>query len=136
MDDQGVSGWGDADQALAKVNAQIAEAQRTAEKARALDAEMKTLVGRAQSRGREVTASVSAAGLLVDLNLTDKAFELDERALGRLIMQTVNDAHQAVGEKAVNLTAEAFGEDSAVTARIRAEAEARQQRPQEPEIRY
>ena len=93
-------------------------------------------LGRAVSPGREVTAGVSASGLLTELVLTEKALEWDERALAKLIMETVNAAHRKLGEAAVALSAETFGEDSPVTARLQAEADARSVKPAEPGIGY
>ena len=128
--------WGDPDAVLARVEEQIRGAQANAVKAQQLEADMKTLLGRAVSPGREITAGVSASGLLVELKFTERALEWDEKALAKNVMDTVNAAHRKLGEQAVALSAEAFGEDSAVTARLRAEADARSIAPTEPTIGY
>ncbi|WP_062211111.1 YbaB/EbfC family nucleoid-associated protein [Demequina oxidasica] len=128
--------WADSDAAIAHVEEQIRQAQAQADKARALEADMKTILGRATSPHREVTAAVSANGLLTELKLTSEAGALHEDDLAVLIKKVVNDAHRAVGEQAVQLTAEAFGEDSGVTARLREEAAAREVPPAEPGITY
>jgi hypothetical protein len=128
--------WGDPDAVLAQVEEQIRGAQANAVKAQQLEADMKTLLGRAVSPGREITAGVSASGLLVELKFTERALEWDEKALAKNVMDTVNAAHRKLGEQAVALSAEAFGEDSAITARLRAEAEARSVNPTEPTIGY
>jgi hypothetical protein len=128
--------WGDPDAVLARVEEQVRQAQANAVKAQQLEADMKSLVGRAVSPGREVTAGVSASGLLTELVLTEKALEWDERALAKNIMDTVNAAHRKLGEAAVALSAETFGEDSPVTARLQAEADARSVKPTEPGIGY
>lgn len=128
--------WSDPDAVLAQVEQQIRGAQDHAAKAQQLEASMKSLVGRAVSPGREVTAGVSASGLLVELVLTERALEWDEKALAKHVMDTVNAAHRKLGEQAVALSAEVFGEESPVTARLRDEAEARSQKPVEPGIEY
>ena len=79
---------------------------------------------------------MSASGLLVELTLTQRALEWDEKTLAKNVMDTVNAAHRKLGEQAVALSAEAFGEDSPVTARLREEADARSIKPAEPGIGY
>lgn len=128
--------WSDPDAILARVEEQVRQAQANAVKAQQLEADMKSLVGRAVSPGREITAGVSASGLLVELVLTEKALDWDEKALAKHVMDTVNAAHRKLGEAAVTLSADTFGEDSPVTARLRAEADARSIKPAEPGIGY
>ena len=128
--------WGDPDAVIARVEDRVRQAQANAVKAQQLETDMKSLVGRAVSPGREITAGVSASGLLTELVLTERALEWDERALAKNIMDTVNAAHRKLGEAAVALSAETFGEDSPVTARLRDEAQARSVKPAEPGIGY
>jgi len=128
--------WANPDAAIAQVEAQIRQSQEQATKARALEAEMKTIVGRASSPKREVTAAVSASGLLTELKITTDTTALREEDLATLIKKVVNDAHRAIGAQAVQLAADAFGEDSGVTARLREEAAAREIPPVEPGITY
>lgn len=128
--------WGDPDAVLARVEQQVLQAQVNAVKAQQLEADMKSLLGRAVSAGREITAGVSASGLLVELTFTERALEWDEKTLAKNVMDTVNAAHRKLGEQAVALSAEAFGEDSPVTARLQAEADARSVTPTEPTIGY
>ena len=128
--------WANPDAAIAQVEAQIRQSQEQATKARALEAEMKTIVGRASSPKREVTAAVSASGLLTELKITTDTTALREDDLATLIKKVVNDAHRAIGAQAVQLAADAFGEDSGVTARLREEAAAREIPPVEPGITY
>ncbi|WP_430868284.1 YbaB/EbfC family nucleoid-associated protein [Demequina aurantiaca] len=128
--------WANPDSAIAQVEAQIRQSQEQATKARELESQMKTLVGRASSPRREVTAAVSASGLLTELKITTDATALREDDLATLIKKIVNDAHRAIGAQAVQLAADAFGEDSGVTARLREEAAARDIPPAEPGITY
>ncbi len=118
--------WSDPDAAIASVEEQIRQAQETAQRAQALERDLHTLVGRAASSRREVSAEVSSSGLITSLTLTPAALEFDERSLAHLVMDTVNAAHRQVGEQAVALSAEAFGDDSPITERLRAEAAARE----------
>jgi DNA-binding protein YbaB len=128
--------WGDPDSVLATVEDQIRQAEAHAAKARELEANMRTITGRATSKDRAVTAAVSASGLVTELTLTQDALELHERDLARSIQDTVNAAHRSVGEQAVALSAEAFGAESDVTQRLRDEASAREQLPTDPDITY
>jgi len=128
--------WTDPDAVLARVEDQIREAQAHAERARDLESQMRTIVGRAASPDNAVTAAVSASGLVTDLALTEAALEQHERDLARTIQETINAAHRSVGEQAVALSAEAFGEDSAVTHRLRDEAAEREKLPNDPDITY
>jgi len=128
--------WGDPDQVLARVEDQIREAQVHAKKAQDLEAQMRTITGRATSPDRVVTAAVSASGLVTELTLKDTALEQHERDLARTVQETINAAHRSVGEQAVALSAEAFGENSGVTQRLRDEAAQREQDPNAPGIEY
>ena len=116
--------WGDPDAAIARVEAQVAQAQENARRAERLQAEIGSLSAIARSARGEVTATVGAAGRLVSLDLGDDAMELEPRALAHLITATVHEAHGRAAARAVEATAEAFGEDSPVTARLRDEAAA------------
>ncbi len=128
--------WTDPDAALARVEDQIRQAELAAVKARELASAVQAQVGKASSPGREVQAAVNAGGVLTELTLTEKALEWDERALARAIKDTINAAHRKVGEQAVALAAEAYGEGAPITERLRAEAEARSAQPDEPTIGY
>lgn len=112
---------GDADAAIARVEDQIAQAQRRAVQARQLRADIDAVRGVAASPRREVTVTVDAAGRLADVDLADAAFDLSPRELGRLIVQTAGAAQRTAGEQALALTAEVFGEDSTVVDHLRAE---------------
>jgi DNA-binding protein YbaB len=123
--------WGDPDAAIARVEQQVREATERAQRARQLAAQMQSLVGRASSRNGEVTAAVTSSGALTEFSLSERAMDLDARSLERLVLATVNAAQRKVGEQAVALTADAFGEDSPVTARMREEAATRLPRADE-----
>ncbi|WP_152650617.1 YbaB/EbfC family nucleoid-associated protein [Demequina aurantiaca] len=130
------SPWTDPDAAITRVEEQVRQAEAVAAKAQALEKEMKLLVGSAQSPRREASVTVTVQGALVDLQLSRDAMELDERALSKIIVETVAKAQRNVGERAVALTSEAFGEDSPITARMRAEADERDSLPATDGIRY
>lgn len=93
---------------------------------------MRTLSGRAPSKDRNITAAVSTSGLVAELTLTEADLGLHQRVLARAIQHTINAAHRAMGEQAVALSAETFGEDAAVTQRLREEADPATPRPPKP----
>jgi len=128
--------WGSPDEAMARVNAQVAEAQQRAERATAVRIEMDALRGKAKSPKGEVEVEVDTSGRLVGLELTSDALELGERALSKLIIETSRAA--GAGELAVELAADAFGAESSITARFRDEITERNVKaaPVESDIKY
>lgn len=111
----------DADLAISRVQQQIDQAKERAAKATAMRVDVEAVRGVAASPRREVTVTVDASGRLADVELADAALELAARDLGRLIVETANQAQRKAGEKAIALAAEAFGEESAVVAHLRTE---------------
>jgi DNA-binding protein YbaB len=120
MDPQS-SPWGSADDAIARVNQQIVEAQERAAKASEVRAEMDALRGTATSPRGEVVATADVSGRLVDLELTPDAIDRTPTALAALILATAKAAAAKAGQLAVEQAAAAFGEDSPVTEHLRTE---------------
>jgi len=120
--------WGSPDDAMARVNQQVAEAQERAKRATEVRLEMEALRGTARSPRGEVSVEVDTSGRLLGLTLTEDAMELGERELASLIVATTHAAAARAGEKAVELAAEAFGEESATTTRLRDEITERNQK--------
>lgn len=85
--------------------------------------EIEAIRGTAQSLRRELSVTVDAAGRLAAVDLTDAAYSLAPRELGSLIVDTANEAQRRAGEQALEIAADAFGEDSGVVAHLRAEIE-------------
>jgi DNA-binding protein YbaB len=117
------SAWGDPDAAIARVNAQIREAQERAVRASAMRQQVEAVRGVAMSRGREVSVTVDVSGRMIDLDISDKGLELSPRELSRLIVTTVDQARRHAGDQSIALAAEVFGEDSMVVDRLRAEVD-------------
>lgn len=111
----------DADDVIARVEQQMAAAQMQAQRAQQFHDEIKAVRGESLSPRGEVRATVDASGRLAALDLSERALELSPRELGRLIVATSDAAQRAAGERAVGLAGEAFGTDSPVVGRLRAE---------------
>ncbi len=111
--------WADA--SLSTVDQQIKDAQRQAETATALRADMRQVQGRATSRYGEVTAATDVAGRLLDLRLTADALRRDPHELAALVVATADDARRQAADRALALADEAFGVGSALATRLTAE---------------
>ncbi|WP_417563877.1 YbaB/EbfC family nucleoid-associated protein [Microbacterium sp.] len=115
----------DPDVLIARVQEQVAQAQQRAQAAQQMRAEVEALRGTATSARREVSVTVDASGRLIDVDLADAALDLRARDLGRLIVATAGAAQRDAGEQAVAVASRAFGDDSPVVDRLRAELDAR-----------
>jgi hypothetical protein len=113
----------DADRAVARIEEQIAEAQERARRATEVRQRIEALRGSATSPRRELTVTVDASGRLAAVDLTDAAYRLSPRDLGRLLVETANAAQRQAGAKALEVASEAFGADSGVVAHLREEVE-------------
>lgn len=111
----------DPDAAIERVQADIRAAQERAVKAAEVKEALDRLRGRARSPRGEVTAEADPSGQLVDLQLADGATDLAPRDLAALIVETVRAAGRDAGRQALAVTADAFGEESAVTEHLRGE---------------
>ena len=109
------------DEALGRVQTDIRAAQRRAEQAAEFKEQVDRLRGRARSPRGEVTVEVDTNGQLVDLRLADDATDIVARDLSALILDTVGAAARDAARQALAATAETFGEQSPVTAAMRAE---------------
>ena len=113
----------DADLAIARVQQQIADAQATAAKAQSMQADIQAIRGTATAPRRELSVTVDAAGRLSAVEIADAAYDLEPRELGALIVATANAAQRRAGEQALQIAADAFGEESSVVAHLRAEVD-------------
>lgn len=111
----------DPDAALQRVQDDIRAAQQRAEQAADFKDTVDAIRGRARSPRGEVTVEVDTAGQLVDLRLADDATEIVARDLSAMILTTVRAAATDAARQALAATAQAFGEQSPVTAQMRAE---------------
>ena len=124
----------DADLAIARVQQQIADAQERAAKAQAMRADVEAIRGTATSPRREITVTVDSAGRLMAVDLADAAYDLEPRDLGRLLVDTAEQARQRAGQQAIALAAEAFGENSSVVEHLREEID--RTAPPETDLSY
>jgi DNA-binding protein YbaB len=111
----------DPDAAIARVEAEIRAAQERAERAGQVKERLDRVRGQARSRRGEVTVVADPAGRLLDVDIADDGMRLGARDLGRLIVETAQAASRDAGRQALAITAEAFGEESPVTERLRGE---------------
>ncbi|MET0783058.1 YbaB/EbfC family nucleoid-associated protein [Leifsonia flava] len=128
IDPDGATGgniWGDPDAAIARVNAQIAEAAERAERAEDVRRDVDALRARASSPGGEVTVEVDATGRLTNIEFESAARTLRSDALSQAVLKAAASAQRQAGDRAVAIAADAFGEESEVTAHLRAEVEER-----------
>jgi DNA-binding protein YbaB len=115
------SAGADADAVIARVEQQMAAAQEQAQRAQAFQDQVKAVRGTARSPRGHVEVTVDASGRLAAIDLADAAFDLSARELGALIVQTSDAAQRAAGAQALELAGEAFGKESSVVDRLRAE---------------
>ncbi|PKI89917.1 hypothetical protein CW368_12190 [Actinomycetales bacterium SN12] len=101
--------------------AQVEQAHRRAEAAVAARIEIQGVRERVVSPRGELSVVVDASGRLLDVGLTDAALRLTPGALSRLILEMAQKAQWAAGERAVQVAAEAFGEEDAAVAHLRGE---------------
>jgi hypothetical protein len=123
-----VSGFFDglsADEVSERLARDLEQAQRRAEAATAVRAEIEAIQERVSSPRRELSVVVDASGRLLDVGLTDEALRMSPAALGRLLVETAGRAQQAAGVRAGRIAADAFGEDDPAVAHLRGEIEAR-----------
>ncbi|ACQ79308.1 hypothetical protein Bcav_1047 [Beutenbergia cavernae DSM 12333] len=120
-----MSAFYDPDEALARVEADIAAAQERASAAQEVRAKIDEVRGVARSERGEVVAQVDPTGLLRDLELSDAATRLRADALSTLIVRTVRAAMQDASRQAVAIMDDAFGAGSAVSRQLQDELDQR-----------
>ena len=100
----------------ARIDADIAGAERRLVEARAFRTEVDALRGTATSRDRAVSVTVDASGLVVDLALADPL--PPARELQQLVLALVREAQQDVAQRATATAKDRFGASSPVVARV------------------
>jgi len=113
-----VSAFLEPDEALARVQSEIAAAHARAAVATAVRADLDRVRGVASSTGGEVRVEVDPSGRLTDLQIQDAAMDRTGRDLARIVVDLVQRAGQDAGRQAVALAAAAFGEGDPVTAHL------------------
>lgn len=113
--------WLDPIATRARIEQQVKDAERRAAQAVQVRDDIAAVRERAMSRGRDVAVTVDSSGRLADVKLTDAAFDRSPAALGALIVALAGDAQRAAGAKAVEIAADAFGEEDAAVEHLREE---------------
>lgn len=111
----------DPDEALARVQREIAAAHERTAVAQQVRAGIDAVRGVGRSPHGEVSVEVDAAGTLRDLTLSAEAMDLPPEDLSRLIIDAARLAHHDAGRRAVALAQDAFGADSAMVGHLRSE---------------
>lgn len=115
----------DPDDALARIQRDIAGAQERAARAQEVRTRIDAVRGVGRSPRGEVTVEVDASGTLRDVRLTDAAMDLRAADLERLITDAARAAQRDAGSRAVALAEDAFGEGSPLVSHLRTEVEGR-----------
>lgn len=104
---------------LARLDEQMAEVKRRADRAAQLRDEVDALRETGTSQGREVSVEVDSIGRLVSLTLTNAASGLAPDDLAALILDTVSAARQRAGSAVMAKVEDAFGAYSETAAAMR-----------------
>lgn len=107
----------------ARIDADIAGAQRRLVEARAFRTEMDQLRGHAKSRDRSVTVSVDATGLVLGIEFTDPLPAA--RDLQQVVLDTIRAAQRDVAGRATTAARDHFGATSPLAGQLDAEYETR-----------
>ena len=110
-----------ADETIARINAQVQQAQERAVQAAAVRREVDSLRASVSSDQGDIEVQVDVVGRLSDLTLTRSALDRHPDALAREILRVAREAQVRAGEKALTLAADAFGAESDLVERMRLE---------------
>lgn len=100
----------------ARIDADIAGAQRRLVEARAFRTELDQLRGRASSRDRSVTVTVDATGLVLGIEFADPL--PPARDLRQVVLDTIRAAQRDVAATVSTTARDRFGESSPLVARL------------------
>jgi hypothetical protein len=120
-----VTAFHDPDEALVRIQRDIASAKERAERAQEVRARIDTVRGVGRSPRGELLVEVDASGMLRDVTLTEAAMALQADDLSQLIKDAAQTAQRDAGSRTVALAQDAFGEESAMVAHLRSEVEQR-----------
>jgi DNA-binding protein YbaB len=120
-----VTAFHDPDEALARIQRDIAAAQERAARAQEVKTRIDAVRGVGHSPDRDVEVEVDASGMLRDVTLTSAAMDLHPDDLSRLIVDAAREAQRDAGNRTVALAQDAFGESSPMVAHLRTEVEQR-----------
>lgn len=95
-----------------QIAAWVEQAQRQEAAALAVQSRVEALMVERWSPRRELRVVVDHAGMLRDVEVTDRALELGPNALGRVFMATLREARATLRESAIAAAVEVEGRDS------------------------
>ncbi|KGM12497.1 hypothetical protein N869_14640 [Cellulomonas bogoriensis 69B4 = DSM 16987] len=121
-----MTSYDDPDDVLARIQQDVATAQRRAEQARQAQEAIAAVRGTGRSPRGEVTVEVDAAGALRDLQLTDGALQYRARDLEAMILEAVRVAQHDAAARAIAVAEDAWGEGDPAVEHLRAELQERQ----------
>lgn len=110
-----------AEEAFALIDAWGRQGRAQLERAQALDAALARLSVTAWSPDRSLAVTLDHAGLLVDVEITERALDLDATALGAVLTGAVRDALGRLEHEAGRTAAEVLGEEDPLARSARAE---------------
>lgn len=113
--------WSDPVATRARIEQQVKDAERRAERAAQVRDDIAAVREQASSPGRDVAVTVDSSGRLAAVTLTDAALDRSPVALGALIVELAGEAQRAAGARAVEIAAEAFGAEDAAVEHLREE---------------
>lgn len=113
--------WSDPVATRARIEQQVKDAERRAERAAQVRDDIAAVREQASSPGRDVAVTVDSSGRLAAVTLTDAALNRTPVALGALIVELAGEAQRAAGARAVEIAAEAFGAEDAAVEHLREE---------------
>ena len=99
----------------ARVDEQIAAAQRNADQMQAWAAEVDAVTGEGTALRGAVRVTVNNSGVATGVRITDEGCEAGGRALSAAVMEAMGAAQQAVGDVVARSAAARFGEDGEIT---------------------
>lgn len=107
----------EADERIARIEAQLEESQRIAATAQKMRESIEGLRAIGHDSANVISVTVNSAGHMVDVQFTG-ASRLNDTALSAAMSQAYQDAIRQVRAKVADLTEEAFGGDSDLSQRI------------------
>lgn len=116
--------------ARARIAQQVASAEARREEVKTLSHEVRDLSETARSNGGEVSVTARPGGQVVSVDFSPAAEGLSSSALTRIVTETIARAQHRAAMRAVEHSANTLGEDSALVAQLRSEAESAFPAPQ------
>lgn len=107
----------EAEERIARIERQVAEAQNIAQTAQRMKSQMESLRVTGHDESNIVTAEVNSAGQLTDVSFSG-ASRLSDEALSQAVRSAYSAATRAMSQQVREITVEAFGNDSDLSQRI------------------